>query len=212
VAARGNLTLAGTRITPSADILGASTVSTVTAARHDRLIAGGFLTWVAGIVALLLAGFTFVRLGRDVDAALWALVQILLVALARIDIATRRLPNSIQAPMALAAIVLRLLFERSSLLEVVLAGGAAFGVFLGVAILARGGFGMGDVKLAGTLGLLLGTQVVGALVVGILAGGVYSACLLATRRARLRSTLAYGPFLAFGGVLAILFTNPPPLV
>ncbi len=184
----------------------------MTRSRSDVLVPGGLLTWLAGVGALLLAGFTFVHLGRSVDAALWALVQIVLVALARIDIATRRLPNSIQLPMAVAAVVLRVLFERSALLEVVVAGGVAFGVFLGVAILARGGFGMGDVKLAGTLGLLLGTQVIGALVVGILAGGVYSACLLATRRARLGSTVAYGPFLVLGGVLAILFSNPPPLV
>ena len=92
------------------------------------------------------------------------------------------------------------------------AGCAAFAVFLAVAILTRGGFGMGDVKLAGMLGFLLGTQVLGALVVGLIAGGVWSVGLLATRRAGLRSTVAYGPFLALGGVLAILFSNPPSLV
>jgi leader peptidase (prepilin peptidase) / N-methyltransferase len=189
-----------------------STVRAVTPVRHDRIAAGGYLTWAAGAAALLLAGFTFVHLGADLDAALWAVVQILLVALARIDIATRRLPNVIQVPIALAALVLRVLFERSALVEVVVAGCAAFAVFLAVAILTRGGFGMGDVKLAGMLGFLLGTQVLGALVVGLIAGGVWSVGLLATRRAGLRSTVAYGPFLALGGVLAILFSNPPSLV
>ncbi len=212
MAPRGELALSGKRITRPAQILTASTVRPVTRLAHDRIRADDLVTWLAGGVALLLAGLTFVHLGRGVDAALWALVQILLVALARIDIATRRLPNLIQVPMALAAVILRVLFERSALLEIVVAGGAAFGVFLGVAILTRGGFGMGDVKLAGTLGLLLGAQVIGALAVGIFAGGVWSACLLATRRADLRSTMAYGPFLVLGGVLAILLSNPPPLV
>ena len=184
----------------------------MTPLRHDRLVPGGRLTWVAGAVAVLLAGYTFVHLGAGVDAAVWALVQILLVVLARIDIATRRLPDVIQVPLALAALVLRVLFERSALLEVVVAGFAAFTVFLAVAILTRGGFGMGDVKLAGTLGFLLGTQVVGALVAGLIAGGLWSVGLLVTRRADLRTTVAYGPFLVLGGALAILFSNPPPLV
>jgi leader peptidase (prepilin peptidase) / N-methyltransferase len=212
VAAGAELTLSGNGITRPAEFPAASTLRAVTRLRDESLIPGGPLTWLAAAAALLLAGFTFVHLGGGVDAALWALVQILLVVLARIDLATRRLPNVIQVPMALAAVVLRVLFERSALLEVVIAGGAAFGVFLGVAVVTRGGFGMGDVKLAGMLGLLLGSQVIGALVVGIFAGGVYAACLLATRRAKLRSSLAYGPFLVLGGVVAILFSNPPPLV
>ena len=71
---------------------------------------------------------------------------------------------------------------------------------------------MGAVKLAGTLGFLRGTRVVGALVAGLIAGGLWSVGLLVTRRADLRSTVAYGPFLSLGGALAILFSNRTPLV
>jgi len=76
----------------------------------------------------------------------------------------------------------------------------------------KGGLGMGDVKLAGMLGFLLGAKVIGALAVGVIAGGLWSTALLLTRRAGLRSTLAYGPFLCLGGAVAILFSGPPPLV
>ena len=163
---------------------------------------------LAGVLAVV----TFVHLGASADAAAWALVQVVLVALAAIDLATRRLPNVITLPTAAAALVLRALFERSELAQVAIAGAAAFAVFYVLAFVLRGGIGMGDVKLAGMLGCLLGAKVVPALAAGIFFGGVWAIALVAARRVTLRSSIAYGPFLALGGALAILFTNPPHLV
>ena len=162
--------------------------------------------------AVALAAATFVHLGRDGDAAAWAVVQVVLVLLAAIDVESRRLPNVITFPVAAVALVLRAADERSYLAEVAVAGAAAFAVFFLLFVLMRGGLGMGDVKLAGLLGFLLGRQVVGALVLGVVAGGLWSLGLVLTRRAGLRSAIAYGPFLCFGGVVAVLFSSPPPLV
>jgi leader peptidase (prepilin peptidase)/N-methyltransferase len=169
-------------------------------------------TWWAGPTALALAVVTFIHLGPSADAAVWAGLQVVLVALAAIDLQTRRLPNAITLPVAVTALVLRALFERSALVEVAVAGVAAFAAFWVVALITRGGLGMGDVKLAGMLGFVLGREVASALLVGVFAGGIWSLALLATRRAGMRSAIAYGPFLAFGGSAAILFTSPPSLV
>jgi leader peptidase (prepilin peptidase) / N-methyltransferase len=135
-----------------------------------------------------------------------------LVALAAVDVAERRLPNVITVPTAAAAVVVRAIFERSALVEILVAGAAAFAVFYALAVLLRGGFGMGDVKLAGMLGFLLGSAVVGALAVGLVLGGLWALGLLAAHRTTLRSSIAYGPFLAAGGAVAILVFNPPALV
>jgi leader peptidase (prepilin peptidase) / N-methyltransferase len=169
-------------------------------------------TWWGGPLAVALAAATFVHLGADANAAAWATVQVVLVALAAIDVATRLLPNRITLPVSAAAVLARVAENRSVLVEVVVAGVAAFAVFYVVALLVRGGFGMGDVKLAAMLGFLLGKAVIPALVLGVVTGGVWSALLLATRRAGMRSSIAYGPFLALGGAAAILFSNPPALV
>ena len=169
-------------------------------------------TWWAGPLAAGLAVATFLHLGSDANAAAWALVQVVLVALAAIDVATRLLPNRITLPVSLLALLLRVADERSSLVEVVVAGLASFAIFYVVAVIVRGGFGMGDVKLAAMLGFLLGKAVVPALVLGVVAGGVWSGILLASRRAGMRSSIAYGPFLCLGGAAAILFSSPPPLV
>jgi leader peptidase (prepilin peptidase)/N-methyltransferase len=138
--------------------------------------------------------------------------QVVLVALAAYDVESRRLPNRITLPVAAAAVVLRVIFERDALREVVLAGVISFVVFWVLALVMRGGLGMGDVKLAGMLGFLLGNAVVVALALGVLAGGVWSVILLGSGRAGLRSSIAYGQFLALGGAVAILASNPPPLV
>ena len=60
--------------------------------------------------------------------------------------------------------------------------------------------------------LEVGELPVDALVVGVVTGGVWSAVLVLTGRAGMRSSIAYGPFLALGGAAAILFANPPALV
>ncbi len=167
--------------------------------------------WVPPVAVALVAA-TFARHGLHADAAAWAVVQVVLVALAAYDLATRRLPNAVTVPVSLLAVAFRAAFERSELGKVALAGGITFVVFLALAVAFRGGFGMGDVKLGAMLGFLLGGAVVPALTVGILAAGLVAVALLATSRVGLRSAIAYGPYLAFGGAVAILFSHPPALV
>ena len=167
--------------------------------------------WAAP-VALALAVATVVRLGLNANAFAWAVVQVVLVGVAAHDLVTRRIPNAVTVPGSAAALLLRLAFERSSLVEVAVAGLAAFASFYLLALLARGGLGMGDVKLAGMLGFLLGREVLPALFVGALAGGVAAVVLALRSSSGRRATFAYGPYLAFGGAVAILVLSPPPLV
>ena len=175
-------------------------------------MSAGRIWLVAGPVAVLLAVATVIHLGHGWNAFAWALVQVVLVALAAKDVEERRLPNVIILPVAAAAIVLRVGFERSDLGEVIVAGVVTFVVFYVLAMLLRGGLGMGDVKLAAMLGFLLGSAAFPALVIGIAAGGLWAVGLVVARKATMRSSIAYGPFLALGGAIAILSFNPPPLV
>jgi leader peptidase (prepilin peptidase)/N-methyltransferase len=163
------------------------------------------------IAGLALAVATFVARGHDAEALAWAGVQLVLAAIATIDAATRRIPNVVTLATALGAAALRLAFARGVLPETLVAGAICFVVFLLLALAARGGLGMGDVKLAGLLGFLLGRDVVVALLIGTVAGAV--AALVAARRAGSRkATLAYGPYLCLGAAVVILLTTPPSFV
>jgi Flp pilus assembly protein protease CpaA len=168
---------------------------------------------IALVVAAVLVGLTFAAVHPVANAALYALVQILLVTIAAVDLETRRIPNELVAALAVLALVARAVAERSVLVESVVAGLAVFGIALLLANLARGGLGMGDVKLAGALGLVLGKVVLLALALGTAAGAIAAVAVLVRRgSAGRRTTIAYGPYLVLGASLGILVFAPPPLV
>jgi leader peptidase (prepilin peptidase)/N-methyltransferase len=154
---------------------------------------------------------TVLHLGFSINSVAWALLQIVLVGIAAYDLVNRRVKNAVTIPVSLLALISRAAFERSAFVEVLFAGLIAFLAFLALALLLRGGLGMGDVKLAGMLGFLLGTKVLEALFIGAVAGGVAAAVVLARSTGR-HSTMAYGPYLALGGAVAVLLAHPPHLI
>lgn len=166
--------------------------------------------WTVPLAGGLIAA-TLWRNGTGANGFALSAMIVVLVALTAIDLATRRLPNVITVPTALAALALRAAAEPSRLGDAALYGAGALIVFAVLYVLTRGGFGMGDVKLAGMLGCVLGSAVVPALVIGTIAGGLGSAAMIVLGRADRRSTIAYGPYLALGGVVAILAFRVPIL-
>ena len=90
-----------------------------------------------------------------------------------------------------------------AVLAVLAAVAAAAFLFL-PSLLAKGGVGMGDVKLALLLGAALGRGVAVALLLGCLAASVAGVTLLVRHGSGARKTaVAFAPFLAFGAVAAI---------
>ena len=78
-----------------------------------------------------------------------------------------------------------------------------------LAVISPAGMGMGDVKFAAPLGLVLGwfgwnVWLVG-LVAGFIIGGVVSLIALALRRVTIRGSLPFGPSMLAGAIVAILF-------
>ena len=92
-----------------------------------------------------------------------------------------------------------ILMGTPSLTSTLLGSIAGFGFFLLLALLAPGAMGMGDVKLAGFIGLITGLSgVMAALFLGILAGGIAGIVVLIRNRFRRGKTLAYAPYLVLG--------------
>jgi leader peptidase (prepilin peptidase)/N-methyltransferase len=174
----------------------------------------GFVRGVAvggSFAGALFAGAALVRFGATAHGAVWAAAEIMLVFLACFDLVTRRVPNRVTIPAALVVVVLRAAVVPSSLPGALGAGAAAFTFFLFVVVLTRGGMGMGDVKLAGLIGLMLGKAALGALFVGIVAGGLASLAVLLARRGGRGRVIAYAPYLCLGAAIGILAFAPPAL-
>lgn len=136
------------------------------------------------------------------------------VVLAFVDGASKRLPDAVTLPSyAVGVLSLGLAAPFTD------RGGARFThALIGMAALfllyavqwfvAPGHIGLGDVKLAGVLGLYLGWLGLPAWVGGTCAGYVlaalYAAGLLLSRRATLKSELPFGPFMLAGALAAVL--------
>ncbi len=129
----------------------------------------------------------------------------MLVAVARADLDRRIVPNRILATGAAWAVAASVLVRPEALAELAIAAAAAFLALLAVALARPGGMGLGDVKLAGVMGLFLGEAVAVALLVAFLAGSVVGIGLVARdgREAGKRA-LPFAPFLALGGLAGMV--------
>src|SRR5207247_10602991 len=81
----------------------------------------------------------------------------------------------------------------------------AVALFFFVALLIYpAGMGMGDVKLAALLGAALGKAVILAVIAGLFAAGAFGLLILVREGLGSRKkAIAFGPFLAFGGLVAL---------
>ena len=160
---------------------------------------------VEGVTALLVAACVL-GFGLTADALVAAFFCAVLVAISATDLEHRIIPNRIVLPAAAVVLAANTMLHPS--VEWAVAGlGAA--LFLLVAALAYpGGMGMGDVKLALLLGFALGRMVPVALMVGMVSALVPAVVLYARHGSAARKMrIPFGPFLAFGGVVA-LFAGP----
>jgi leader peptidase (prepilin peptidase) / N-methyltransferase len=161
--------------------------------------------------ALTGALFAAVVIARGASRGIWLdlIFVAALMAITQIDLEHRIIPNRIVAPLALAAIVLTVVFQPHLLTEHLIAGAAAGG-FLLVAVLAYpAGMGMGDVKLAAVMGLVLGRSVAPAMLIALVTATVVGAVVIARKGVSegRKTAIPFGPFLALGSVIA-LFAGP----
>jgi leader peptidase (prepilin peptidase) / N-methyltransferase len=137
--------------------------------------------------------------------ALSVVLILLVVPSALIDLEHRIIPNRITALGAVLALVLGLALDPSGEPARLLAAACAGGFLLLAALAYPAGMGMGDVKLAGMMGLFLGAAVAPAVFVALLSGVLTGAVVLARKGVRegRKTAVPFGPFLAFGALLGV---------
>ena len=129
----------------------------------------------------------------------------MLIAVANIDLEHRIVPNRILAPMAVWGVAVSAVVRPDALPELLIAGAAAFTFLLLAALAYPAGMGMGDVKLAGVMGLYLGLSVAPAMLIAFLAGSVVGIAIMVREGAGARKKgVPFGPFLALGSLVALL--------
>ena len=168
---------------------------------------------VAVVTAALFAATPFVV---DVDwtlpAYLWFVA--VTVTLTLTDMDTKLIPNRILFPGTVVALVLLVgggLIEDGPVVRAVAGGAIYFALLFVVAVIARGGFGFGDVKLAFLLGMFAAYQSWETLIVAIfdafLLGGLVSLLLVVFRIRSRKDAIPFGPYLVLGAYVAIAWAG-----
>jgi len=139
------------------------------------------------------------------------------VALTAIDLDVHRLPNAIVLPSYAVGVVLLgaaalVGGDGVAIARAIAGAGISVAFYLVLALVKPGGMGMGDVKLAGVLGLYLGYIGWAALVVGTMGaffiGGIVGLAMIVAKRASRASSIPFGPWMIAGAWLGIFAGEP----
>ena len=175
---------------------------------------------VLEVVTATLFALTALRFGAAWDLPAFLYLAGIGVLLTAIDLRHHLLPNRVVIPSYAVSGALLLLpaavwGEWPALVRAGSGALALFAAFLVLALLSPSSLGMGDVKLAGLLGLHLGWLGWETLVLGGAAGFVLQALvalvLLVSRRIGLRAELPFGPAMLVGAALVIGLTAQHPV-
>jgi leader peptidase (prepilin peptidase)/N-methyltransferase len=155
----------------------------------------------------VLVGCSALKFGFSWDFLVAAVFCAVLVAISATDLERRIIPNRIVLPATVVLLGAQTVLHPS--VEWIAAGLGAALFFLLAALAYPGGMGMGDVKLALLLGVVLGRTVPVALLIGMIAALVPSVALIAKHgKAGRKMTIPFGPFLALGGLVALFAGHP----
>ncbi|MBN1369674.1 MAG: prepilin peptidase [Dehalococcoidaceae bacterium] len=162
-----------------------------------------------GIMFLLL--YLFYGLSPELGIALLYFSLLLLIFI--IDLEQQLILNVIIYPSALAVLLINLIWPDTGIthgfLNGLAGGGAGLLLFLLIVIASRGGMGLGDVKMAGLMGLILGFPgIFVGIFLAVVSGGLVAGIILMLKRKSKRDPIPFGPFLSLGTMAAILWGQP----
>jgi leader peptidase (prepilin peptidase) / N-methyltransferase len=179
--------------------------------------AGGRRVATAAAVAVVIAALAGKAAGWGALLPAFVALAMTTAPLVVIDFEHHRLPNRLVAAAAVggALFVLAALVRDDwhSLLRAAEGAAAVFAALFLLAFVSPRSFGFGDVKLGGVLGGYLGwfgwSYVYYGIFGGFLLGAVVAVALLATRRASLKTAMAFGPMLIVGSLIVLAFGLVP---
>jgi len=149
---------------------------------------------------------------NDVFSLLFTLsIASCLIVIFFTDVKYQIIPDQMQIAMFVFSFLLQIVIIKNSylvaLLLVVGSGIVVMIPILLIYLLTKGrGMGFGDVKIAFNMGILLGIKSgLLALYFGFIFGAVYSIVLIILRKKKMKSKVAFGPFLILGILIIVVF-------
>lgn len=161
--------------------------------------------WVQVSMATIFV-LLFWRFGLTIQSVILGLYSCVFMVLLVIDLEHRLILNKVVYPSIAATIIINLFLPEPGIGRALLGGAIGFGLFFVTAVVARGGMGWGDVKMALLIGLVVGLpQVFVALLLAVLLGGTVATTLVVLRIKRRKEVIPFGPFLAIGTLVTLFY-------
>ena len=129
-----------------------------------------------------------------------------------IDLSSKKLPNRLVAICAAGILILQIAYcivigSISDLVQAGITTGKLLAAYVVLYLLSRGQLGMGDVKFAIPVGLVIGWFYPQAWLVSLLAtfllAGIVAVFALVTRKLDRKSSIPLGPFMYLGSILTL---------
>ena len=174
----------------------------------------------------LLFAYLFWHYGFSIELALAILYSSVFIVLSILDLDYQLILNAIVYPVTLIALVASIFISPSRLIGIDIesmpvlsllpqpgivqaAVGLGIGllVFTLIIIVSMGGMGWGDAKMAGLIGAVTGYLVPLAILLAIISGGLAAIFLLVFKLKKRKEGIPFGPFLALGALITILWGN-----
>ena len=134
---------------------------------------------------------------------------ILLVLISWRDFKTQEIPNGYVLAVAFLGVAAMLFTNNVTLAERLLGGICISVPLILINLLRPNAFGGGDIKLMAAAGFYLGWQLtLFSFFIAVLTAGVYAIWLLLTKKKAANAHFAFGPFLCFGMLLAVVAGFP----
>ncbi|MEJ2550754.1 MAG: prepilin peptidase [Anaerolineales bacterium] len=154
----------------------------------------------------VLFGLIWLRFPSSTYAGFVACCSAILIVILVIDLEHQKIFNRVVYPAIGFALIFALIYPEPTLGERLLGGLLGSGLLFLLAIIYPTGMGMGDVKLMGFIGLVVGfPYVILALFLSFVLGGLISGVLLMAGRIGRRDPIAFAPFLALGALTTLFY-------
>jgi leader peptidase (prepilin peptidase) / N-methyltransferase len=167
------------------------------------------MAWRSLLVELL-CGALYVLLYHQwpvsVPSVVFALLAVVLLVVACIDLAHTIIPDAITLPGILAGLLASLVLTPVGIGNALIGALLGGSVFFMIAVLSRDGMGGGDIKLIAMIGAFLGWHaVLTTMFLGALFLTLLGLILMLVRQKRRQDPLPFGPFLATGALLTMVW-------
>ncbi len=168
---------------------------------------------IEGLMGLLLV-VMLQQYGWSLDLLFYGTFSALLLCLSVIDIQVKRLPNAITLTGAIIAVMFSLLFRRDQLLLMLFGCLVGIGFLLlnwliGKMLFKRDGVGMGDIKMAGMIGLFLGPFLTAEMfVISVFVAASFGGMFILLNKKGMFYKIPFGPYMAFSSIVALIYGKP----